>query len=89
MIGPRFARLFHAPLLGLTVAGMTKSFSYEGGPRDKETSQAEEVDFPEIHPGGEYRWAGISHSQVGARDPHGPLPEADRTVAIWHPKDGN
>lgn len=64
----------------------SKSLSYEGGPKDKQTDRAEETDFPEIHPDGEYRWSGASHA-IGAADPDGPLPEADRATAVWHPKD--
>lgn len=66
---------------------MSKAFTYVGGPKDKETSMAEEVDFPEVHEGGVYRWSGMSHGQVGAGDPYGALPEADSATAVWHPRD--
>ncbi|MEZ2390401.1 hypothetical protein AB6813_12790 [bacterium RCC_150] len=64
---------------------MTESFRYEGGPRDQETSQANEVDFPEIHPGGEYRWSGTPQDQLGGEP--ATRPDADRAVAVWHPRD--
>jgi len=64
---------------------MTKPFTYKGGPRDKEASEAEESDFPEIHPDGEYRWSGASHV-TDSGDPQGPHPGADKATAVWHPK---
>jgi hypothetical protein len=66
---------------------MTKKFTYKGGPRDGEASEAEESDFPEIHPGGEYQWSFLSHSQAGAGDPNGPLGDADRGTAVWYAKE--
>jgi hypothetical protein len=69
-----------------TVRLMSKAFTYEGGPRDKETNRAEEVDFPEIHSGGEYRWSGFSHG-IGSRGPDDDLPDADRATAVWYPKE--
>lgn len=64
---------------------MSKSFSYEGGPKDKQTERAEESDFPEIHPDGEYRWSNTSHV-IGTGDPNAPIPDADRATAVWHPR---
>jgi hypothetical protein len=66
---------------------MGKEFEYKGGPRDKEIGVAEESDFPEIHPGGEYRPSGFTNSKFGASDPDGPIPEADRAMAVWYPKE--
>jgi hypothetical protein len=65
---------------------MSKTFSYEGGPKDKKAERAEESQFPEIHPGGEYRWSGTSHV-IGTGDPTGPIPDADRATAVWYSKD--
>ncbi len=65
---------------------MGKKFTYEGGPRDKEISQAEESDFPQIHPGGEYRASGFSRSQFGTNDDAGM--DDDQATAIWHPTAG-
>ncbi len=82
-----------APLVrisqGVYSDAMSKTFTYVGGPKDKQTSQAEEANFPEAHDGGEYQWSGIAYSQFGAGDPNGPLPEANRAVVVWHPNDKN
>ena len=66
---------------------MGKKFSYEGGPRDGEKSEAEESDFPQIHPGGEYQWNGASRSRAGAGDPDGPARDADLATAVWYEKE--
>jgi len=71
--------------LAFTVVLMSKKFTYEGGPRDKESQRAEEGDFPEVYEGGEYRSSGLSHT-TGSGDPDGPIPDADRATAVWHPK---
>lgn len=65
---------------------MSKLFTYVGGPRDQEAVQADEIDFPEKHPGGEYRLSGFAHS-TGPAGPESSLPEtgADRENVIWHP----
>lgn len=65
--------------------GMSKLFTYVGGPKDKESVQADEIDFPEVHPGGEYRLSGFAHS---AETVHGSaLPETavDKENVVWHP----
>lgn len=66
--------------------GMSKLFTYVGGPRDQETEQADEIDFPEVHPGGEYRLAGFSHS-AGSTGSGSPLPETsgEKENVIWYP----
>lgn len=65
--------------------GMSKLFTYVGGPKDKESLQADEIDFPEVHPGGEYRLSGFAHS--AGTEPASPLPETNREKenVIWHP----
>lgn len=64
---------------------MSKAFTYVGGPKDKETSQAEEVDFPEVHEGGVYQWPGLSHGS-GTGGPDGEQPEANKATAAWQPR---
>ncbi|YCK81224.1 hypothetical protein M1D89_19465 [Arthrobacter sp. D3-18] len=66
---------------------MSKKFTYEGGPRNGEKSEAEESDFPQIYPGGEYQWSGLSHSSTGAGDPDGPLRDANLATAVWSEKE--
>lgn len=63
--------------------GMSKVFSYEGGPKDKQSQRVDESSFPEVHEGGEYRWSGASRT-IASVDPAGPMPEADRATAVWH-----
>lgn len=61
---------------------MSKLFTYQGGPRDQESEMGDEIDFPEVHPDGEYRLAGFSHSAEASGEP---VPEADKENVIWYP----
>jgi hypothetical protein len=64
---------------------MGEKFTYEGGPRDKETSEGEVSDFPEIHQGGEYQWPGLSQGQPADRESDG-QPDDDPATVVWYPK---
>lgn len=65
---------------------MSEKFTYEGGPRDKERSEGEVSDFPEIHPGGEYQWSGLAHGQPLAEAPAGESDDGEPAKVVWYPK---
>ena len=62
---------------------MKMLFTFEGGPKDKRSACLEESHFPESYPESEFRWNGNAWG-VGAYDPNGAMPEADRAVSVWH-----
>lgn len=71
---------------GITLRSMGEKFTYEGGPRDKESSEGEVSDFPEIHPGGEYQWSGLAHGQPDLEQPNVPDHDDEPATAVWYPK---
>jgi hypothetical protein len=71
---------------GATLRCMGEKFTYEGGPRDKERSEGEVSDFPEIHPGGEYQWSGLAHGQPLGDEPAGVSDDGERATVVWFPK---
>ncbi|MGN7251916.1 hypothetical protein [Arthrobacter sp. SAFR-014] len=62
-----------------------KTFSYECGPKNKETHQVDESLFPEVHEGGEYRWSGASRGLGSGGQTGNELPEANKATAVWFP----
>lgn len=71
---------------GFTLRYMGEKFIYEGGPRDKERSEGEVSDFPEIHPSGEYQWSGLAHGQPLGDEPAGESDGGEPATVVWYPK---
>ncbi|MBT8158877.1 MULTISPECIES: hypothetical protein [Arthrobacter] len=63
---------------------MGEKFVDLGGPRDKEHSEGEVSDFPEIHPDGEYQWSGLAHGAEA--ESANPSDDGDPATAVLYPR---